>query len=380
MKIALVSAYFYPYSQGGTEKYLLNLAKKLLLDGHNVHIITVDKNNLDTYKYQNIKVFTIKDELHSDDQFQKDSTPKNIKDFAEILINQRYDTIHFHTLTPAINICHIELAKKTGALVHFTAHIPAITCIHGDLMEFGRNPCDGYVSKTRCTSCYLSKKGLSIFSSTLLTEFIFLLHYPINIYKAVERKKYELKRLNQLCNEIFLFTQWQKKVFIENGFDALKITITSQLINRKLIPGKAKNKKISNVGFVGRISTEKGLHILLKAFNQIKRPDLKLHIAGISNDQNYELFLKRISSSNANVTWHFNLDSGQISEFYKKIDLLVIPSISYETGPFVLFEAIENNIPIIANNLGDMNIWKERGFDLHLYNKESELILLLSSL
>lgn len=379
MKIALVSAYFYPFSQGGTEKYVLNLAKKLKQDGHDINVITVDSTSFKTYKYQNIKVYAINDEMYTERYMTSGFQPENMLVFQKILRDEKYDIVHFHTMTPAFNIHHMELAKKNGAKIYFTAHVSSITCVHGDLMQFGQVACDGVITPTRCTACHLSKNKLSKKSSLLLAKPILFFGFPKNLSVVVTRKQFELKRLNEISDLIFLFTKWQKRVFIENGFDPEKIIITNQIINRKLIPNVNENKNINSIGFVGRITREKGLHILIHAFNRITKPNIQLHIAGIINDLDYyNSLIAKVK--NRKIIWSYNLDEQQMEDFYKKIDVLVIPSISYETGPFVLFEALERNIPIIANDLGDISEWKKRGFKVDLYKKQSELTLLLSNL
>lgn len=378
MKIALVSAYFFPNSQGGTEKYVLKLAEKLINENNDVDIITANTTTFNIYQYQNIKVYSLSDKIPTASDTNK--APTNESTFQEILIDQNYEIVHFHTLTPAFNIAHFEIAKKTGAKIYFTAHVPGITCIHGDLMKFGQSACDGLIIKSRCTACYLSKKGLSNFKSYLLANAINLFNYPILTAQAVKNKKLELKDLNNLCDKIFLFTNWQKEVFIKNGFKIEKIILTNQFLDKKLIPKKTQDKQIKRIGFVGRISKEKGLFFLLKAFIKANRLDLELDIAGIKNDDDYLRMLQLFSQNNSNINWHYNLNPVDLNLFYQKIDLLVIPSIWFETGPYVLYEALELNLPIVANNLGDMSIWRDKGFSIKVYNTQNELINIIHEL
>jgi len=114
------------------------------------------------------------------------------------------------------------------------------------------------------------------------------------------------------------------------------------------------------------------LHILIEAFISAKRKDLQLHIAGIINDETYFNKLKKLTLEYPNIQWQINLSEVQMDQFYKKIDLLIIPSVTYETGPFVLYEAFERNIPVVANKLGDMEIWKKKGFNVELYDDLSK--------
>ncbi|WP_316851310.1 glycosyltransferase [Pedobacter agri] len=373
MKIALVTAYFYPISSGGTEKYVLSLAKSLIKKEHEVHIITTGtKNQMITY--EDLIVHYVNDELSKDLKvLSSKKASDNLDDFTRILAENNYDLAHFHTLTPAFSIFHISAAKSLNLKIHFTAHVPSMTCIHGDLMQYGKYACDGLIQKQRCTACYISKKGLNKPISNIIAKTVNILNYPFSTATVVDTKIENLLELNNLCDKIFLFTNWQKEIFILNGFNPEKISITSQLLDKEIFPQTSVRKEIKNIGFVGRISHEKGLHILIEAFKLANRKDLQLHIAGILNDKKYFKKLKSKTERDTNVQWYLNLSKSEISEFYQTIDILIIPSITYETGPFVLFEAFENNIPVIAHNLGDMEIWKNKGFKIKIYDSTLNL-------
>ncbi|RZL40735.1 MAG: hypothetical protein EOO93_30850, partial [Pedobacter sp.] len=205
MKIALVTAYFYPISSGGTEKYVLNLAKNLIADQNEVHIITTGNNEIS--EYDGIKIYHIPDELSNDPEIlsgTKAST--NLHFFIKLLAQNQYSIIHFHTLTPAFNIFHIVAAKSLNLKIHFTAHVPSVTCLHGDLIQFGINACDGLIKEHRCTACYISKKGFKKGLSQIMATAVTTLNYPTSIARIVERKRQNLQLLNKLCDRIFLFT------------------------------------------------------------------------------------------------------------------------------------------------------------------------------
>jgi len=372
MKIALVTAYFYPISSGGTEKYVLSFAKKLIKQEHDVEIITT--GTIKTTIFQDIVVHCVEDELSYDPEILSSrKASANLEDFERILNEQHYDLVHFHTLTPAFNTFHISAAKKLTKEIHFTAHVPGITCVHGDLMQFGKYACNGEIQKLKCTACYINKKLKNRPACYIFAKAVNILNYPTTTATVIEKKIENILALNRLCDKIYLFTNWQKDIFILNGFDSNKISITSQMLDKEIVPQVSVKRQIKNIGFVGRISYEKGLHILIEAFQKANRKDLQLHIAGIVNDEEYFEKLKLKTEKDLNIQWKFNLPEAEIDRFYKTIDILVIPSITYETGPFVLYEAFERSIPVIANNLGDMESWKNKGFDLKLYNDFSML-------
>ena len=381
MKIALVTAFFYPSSQGGTEKYVLNLAKRLIEEYNKVEIITTSENDESEYKYEGLRVHCLQDEVSTHQEIISGKKPSSNLDLFTLLIEEgEYDIIHFHTLTTVFNLFHIAAAKNVVSKIYFTAHVPGITCIHGDLILFGKKACDGLVMKNRCTACYISTKGLGRTVSKIAAQTVLTVNKPKSIATVALDKLQELKMLNNLCDKIFLFTNWQQKNFLKNGFTAEKLQMTTQYLGSSFIPQKTKHRPIETIGFVGRISKEKGLHILIKAFIASNRPILKLHIAGISKNDAYFRGVKKMSEKNQGISWELNLNKKEIDAFYKKIDLLVIPSITYETGPFVLYEAFEKNIPILANDLGDMKIWLERGHNITLYNSPNSLTTILETL
>ncbi|MES2417962.1 MAG: glycosyltransferase [Bacteroidota bacterium] len=385
MKIALISEYFYPKSKGGTEKYVYELAKKLISEENEVEVITVGPDGMENYHYEDVFVRVIEEENNNDKAvISGTKAARNLNTFATLLAEQQYEQIHFHTLTPAFSLHHIAAAKKTGAIIYFTAHVPAITCIHGDLMQFGQIACDGLILTHRCTACYLSKQSISKPLSKILATTINLINYPKSIANVVSRKKEDLFLLNSLCDQIFIFTTWQKRIFIANGIGEDKLRLTQQMTTpvpdqKDQVRYISKSPGKIRIAFVGRITHEKGIHILLNAIAILATRNLELHIAAIIENKNDPYFQKvmALTKGHSNIYWSYNLNQEEIQGFYQTVDLICIPSIWYETGPYVLYEAFKYKIPVIANNLGDMEIWEQKGYPIELYNDLNELISLL---
>lgn len=387
MKIALVTEYFYPQSKGGTEKYVLELGKKLITNNNEVEIITIAPQGTTDYNYKGIDVRVISNEVDKNKNVISGLEPSlNLNNFYKILLDGKYELVHFHSLTTAFSMHHINIASSLNLIIYFTAHVPSVTCIHGDLMLYGKVACDGEISNNRCMSCYLSKRRFSPVLSRLMAGIIDGFNYPKSISTIVKKKQNNVKGLNSVCDKIFIFTNWQKRIFIANGIDESKLTLIQQT-ELKTDEITAKNpailkKRKAKLAYVGRMCYEKGVHILLETFISLNNPNLELHIAAIveNAEDPYIIKMENLAKQQPNIFWSYNLDQGEIQAFYKKIDYLCIPSIWYETGPYVLYEAFNNNIPIIANNLGDMEIWKEKGYSIELYNNSSELSSLLKNI
>jgi glycosyltransferase involved in cell wall biosynthesis len=155
--------------------------------------------------------------------------------------------------------------------------------------------------------------------------------------------------------------------FIKNSIDAFgRINPNDCVIYscppRRITTKEEKNQYIETncfrVGYIGRLSKEKGVDIFLKAaINVIKeRTDVIFYIAG-SFDYDIE-FTKELQSFFAK-----NIDKGQIiflneveniKLFFPNINILCIPSIYEEPLANTLIEAKQYKIPSIIFNSGGL--------------------------
>lgn len=118
---------------------------------------------------------------------------------------------------------------------------------------------------------------------------------------------------------------------------------------RQLMRQPEKNRLL----YVGRLSHEKGVDLLLDALAQCKEP-CQLRIVG--NDVGGELALLRQKAQTlkleASVTWCGYKEGEALLEEYRKAAALVVPSRSDCFG-LVMVEAISAGIPIVASQYAD---------------------------
>jgi len=114
-------------------------------------------------------------------------------------------------------------------------------------------------------------------------------------------------------------------------------------------------KKITNnrpiIGVVGRLSSEKGLHILFEALAGIKKeaPSFLLEVYGFGPEKGkLEKMVRTLRLSDIVSFKGFVSDTEKI---YKKLDFLVIPSLS-EGHPMVILEAWKRAVGVVASRAG----------------------------
>jgi glycosyltransferase involved in cell wall biosynthesis len=109
--------------------------------------------------------------------------------------------------------------------------------------------------------------------------------------------------------------------------------------------------------FIGRLSEEKGIDCLIKAFEVT---NLKLLIGG-NGPLIYNI--KTICAKYQNIQYLGSLDKEQVQQYMRKCTALIFPSIWYEGMPMTIIEAFSQGLPVIASNLGGMPSMIKDGYN-----------------
>lgn len=173
----------------------------------------------------------------------------------------------------------------------------------------------------------------------------------------------------RMCNKIICPTSDLMKLLKYCFVDEHKIHVIPNGIDLKAFDetncdtaflDKYALEKESFMLYIGRLTSRKGVHYLIKAFQNIKKEcrELKLVIAG-SGD--FEPYLRKIALGTKDIFF-----TGFINSIMKKKLLyenslaVVVPSI-YETFPMVVLEAMACGKPIIASNVGGIRSMIKHG-------------------
>jgi glycosyltransferase involved in cell wall biosynthesis len=102
--------------------------------------------------------------------------------------------------------------------------------------------------------------------------------------------------------------------------------------------------------FVGRLSPEKGVAVLLEAWKQV-RSAMPLKIVG---DGPMAGQVQQAAASDARIEWLGRQPSEDVMRQMRDATLLVIPTICYEVCPKTLIESFAAGTPVLASRLGSM--------------------------
>ncbi len=109
--------------------------------------------------------------------------------------------------------------------------------------------------------------------------------------------------------------------------------------------------------FVGRLTEEKGLPVVLDA---VRESGIKIHFAG--NGPFAEEIIK-MGETNKNITLLGNLGKEEVLQAMRSCSALIFSSTWYEGMPLTIIEAFSTSTPVIASNIGAMSIMIQDGYN-----------------
>jgi glycosyltransferase involved in cell wall biosynthesis len=141
---------------------------------------------------------------------------------------------------------------------------------------------------------------------------------------------------------------------LENGISLKRVQLLRNIPANQVyaIPnhGLAPRNGSVQIGFIGRLSNEKGLGFLIGAVNKLRMDhSIHLHIVGDGPEKSEILSKIKLLGLEELVTFHGVVPNPQT--IYPMLDLLVLPSLT-EGIPLTLLEGMSFGLPIVASNVG----------------------------
>lgn len=145
-----------------------------------------------------------------------------------------------------------------------------------------------------------------------------------------------------------------KKDLAKIGIPENKIIYLPNGINTELFHPK-NEKEDTLILFVGRISFDKGLHVLLKSLHYLQT-SIRLAVIGPFGDSKYSQDMKKLAEIETlrgkhKIEFLGALDQEDIIEWYQKASIFILPSFT-EGLPVVVLEALSCETPVIVTPVG----------------------------
>ncbi len=413
MRILHYSLGFPPYRTGGLIKYCIDLMLTQQEQGHEVALLWPGEIGLADHKLKirngrkrcSIESFEIKNPLPvSLDEGVRDikayTRPVDMAVYIRFLRQYAPDVIHIHTLM-GLHKEFIEGARTLSIKTIFTSHDYYGLCQKVTLFYDG-HPCDDDHDCRECIRC--NQTALSI-------EKIFLMQSPV--YRLL--KETDIVRKIRLKHRQRFFSQEPAKMSLSSedvisraqeycdlrayyvrmleSMDVIHFnsSVTEQIYRRFLTPRYSRivpithrdigdhrkrrdyNHPVLRLTYLGPAKPFKGFYLLLHALDKLwfqENRAFKLNIYAPTLEQ-------RPYMTNSQEGYQHS----QLGEIFEKTDLLVVPSLWYETFGFTVLEAVSYGVPVlVSSHTGAKDILDNGRFGFIEEPEEMSIKKLLGSL
>lgn len=395
MKILHYFLGFPPFRSGGLTKYSLDLMGAQVEQGKSVLALWPGRLNMfrklvyikKNHALNGIENFEIINPLpvsldEGVTEFHKFLAPCDYHVYYDFLEKANPDAIHIHTLM-GLHKEFLIAADKLGIRTIFTTHDYYGLCPKVTFYRYG-NVCDDDNDCMNCIQCNTS--ALSISKIRLLQSPLYRRaknFKPVRILRSKHRNSFlldgalpELKITKSECVQMAAGYKRLRAYYLDMLSDISMIHFNSTVsksiyerffepqdsrvmaITHRNIADNRKSRKIKasklRLTFLSGIKSFKGFNVIKDALDSLWE----------SGAKNFELML---FSPVANPSPYMRIqnkkyDYSELEDIFAHTDVLLAPSVWYETFGFTVLEAISYGVPVIvSNHVGAKDIIGEGG-------------------
>ena len=256
-----------------------------------------------------------------------------VRELRELFRTHRPRIAHFHNTFPLISPSAYYAARAEGVRVVQTVHNFRLLCANALLFRNGE-VCEDCLGKWIpwpgiAHKCYRDNRAASTVITTML-----MTHRGLGTWsKAVDM--------------YIALTEFGRRKLVEGGLPADKIAIKPNFAYPD--PGAGKGKG-GHAVFVGRLSAEKGLDTLLKAWPHLGG-GVPLKLLG---DGPMATAVQDAAAKDSSIQWLGHVSREAVYGLVGEAMFLVLPSRCYETFSMAIVEAFAKGTPVVVSKLGAM--------------------------
>jgi glycosyltransferase involved in cell wall biosynthesis len=257
------------------------------------------------------------------------------REVKSLLAKERPDVVHFHNTFPLISPAAYYACAEANVPVVQTLHNYRLLCPGAYFLRDGR-VCEECLGRSVpwpgvVHGCYRESRAATAAVATMIA-----VHRGINTWR-------------EKVGVYIALSEFARRKFIEGGLPGERIVVKPNFVDPD--PG-LKCGAGEYALYVGRLSVEKGLRVLLGAWGQL-RGRIPLRIAG-DGPLKEEIAAEIKTRGLSGVDLLGRLAPSEIVALMQGARFLVLPSVCYENFPLAVAEAFACGLPVIASRLGSM--------------------------
>ncbi|UYN93253.1 MAG: glycosyltransferase [Enhydrobacter sp.] len=374
LRVTHCVGFYFPEKIGGTEVYVRDLATAL--SGFSVHstVIAATDRNAEEYVWAQTPVVRYPTNWADLRGYSANAGRAGLTMFQQRVVDDAPDVFHLHSWTGGAGLRHLEQVAQLGIPCVVTMHVPSALCLRGTMLLNGDRACDGRIRGQRCTQCWAISRGLPgplAFGVSLLPPINYMGGSLSSVWHRgatmlsgralAAEQAHDLREMARHSVRIVAPSRWVAMALLANGIDERKIVVSPQAVAEDLAARGARRtppppSRELRVGFIGRIESYKGVHVLLDAMKRLPRDvPIRLLVAGSGTEPGYLAEVAEKGRSDARVEFLGSITHDQVPAFLQRLDVLAVPSNYMETGPLVVLEGFAFGLPVMGADLGGIS-------------------------
>jgi glycosyltransferase involved in cell wall biosynthesis len=354
MRILHVIHQYPPDHVGGSEHYTQGLATAQARAGHAAAVIYPrhGQSGLKSEVREGVRVYSAGAGARSRlDVFRTVYGSSDLQaQFERAVAEFEPDVLHIqHLMGWPLSI--VDRAKRMGLRCVLTLHDYWPLCGNAQMLtNYDRTVCDGPRLWLKCARCAAARMGQPL-----------LLAGAPGIAALFGWRARAIRRALKQIDAVLAPSRMVGQTAIRAGADQACVHYLSYGIEKSGVLPRVKRKDDEfRVVYIGSLAWQKGVHVLVEAFNQVPEP-ATLSVYGdpdVFPDYSREL---RALAQSPRIRFAGKLARSDLWSTLAGVDLVAVPSIWHENQPLAILEAHAAGVPVMASDLGALREHVEEG-------------------
>jgi len=286
----------------------------------------------------------------TDHFFRLYANPEIERVFDEHLAREAPDVCHVHHLT-CLSTTMLEALKRRGVPTVMTLHDSWLLCPRGQRLHPSGDHC-ATIDRERCIDC-MRGTWPHLFGPAEPGA-------PGGTDRETVREvDRHVRRVLALPDLLIAPSEFHRREFVAWGVPSERIRAIPHGLPRMTVPVPVARRAPDGrfrIGYLGTLIPSKGVHVLVEAFSRLERPDATLELHGewfpYHEDAGYLERLRELAAGDPRITFHGRYGPAQLPAILAELDVLVVPSIWFETFSLTVREGWLARLPVVASDHG----------------------------
>jgi len=372
MKILHLTQGFPPERVGGVELHTRELAREMAVRGHEVEVLCATEDpGLPFFEIHRpgreseagVRVARVR-VRRSGIRFESVYRNRPLERAVERYVGEiRPDVVHVQSVI-RLSAGILEGLARRGVPTVMTLHDYFTVCPLGQRIRRDLDLCVA-LDRERCARCLRPR-----FSDALrraspaaapLALARTLAERAIKAPSAAQLLRHDVWMRERLTGVDLLVTpsRFHRERFVEYGIPPERIRVVENglppMPREPRVPDPEGRVRFA---YVGLLLPTKGVHVAVEAFDRIARDDVALDVHGCEvpyfGDTGYVERLRALVRTSNPVRFHGRFEGNALPAILARTDVLLVPSVWWETFGLTTREAFQAGVPVLASRIGGL--------------------------